>query len=182
MIGGMTAEELLRLSERECRHELWRGELRSLPFNDVQHSDAASNICFPLSCWIDQQRLGRTVIGVGFRLASDPDTVRAVDVAFLSGARLRKQGRTEGYWPGGPDLAVEVVSVFDLAQEVRLKVADLLGGGARLIWLVFPNTQTVTVYRVDGSVEERTVGQSLDGEDVVPGFSLPVAEVFNTEI
>lgn len=170
------------MSERECRCELKRGELLRHPFDDWQHALIASNVAGDLTLWVDAHRLGEVVLGVGFQVERAPATVRAIDIAFLSRERLAALGRAEGYPLGGPHLAVEIVSGFDLAQALQLKIRGLLAGGTRLLWLVYPSTETVMVYRANGSVEERTLSQSLDGEDVVPGFSLPLADVFSTAI
>ena len=109
-------------------------------------------------------------------------TVRAPDVSFVARERITPGQRYPGYWLGAPDLAVEVVSPNDSAQELRTKIAEYLASGTRLVWVAYPRTQTVTIYHADGAVEERSIGQTLDGEDVVPGFSLPVAEVFSTDL
>ncbi len=189
MIGPMaidsrllTGDDLLKMPDDGFKYELKRGELIRMAPPGFDHGCYGNNVNLPLAAHVKRDRLGVVVFEVGFKLESDPDTVRAPDVAFVSRERLLAVDSRHGYWVGAPDLAVEVISPGDSAQELREKVAEYLAAGARLVWLVYPRTQTVTVYRANGTVEERTVGQTLDGEDVVPGFSLPVAEVFATEL
>ncbi|SRR5581483_2343477 len=189
MIGPMaidsrllTGDDLLKMPDDGFKYELKRGELIKMPPPGVDHGDYGSNIHGPLWQYARSRRLGKVFPEVGYKLESNPDTVRAPDVSFIARERITPGHRYPSYWPGAPDLAVEIVSPGDSAQELREKVAEYLAAGARLVWLVYPRTQTVTVYRANGTVEERTVGQTLDGEDVVPGFSLPVAEVFATEL
>lgn len=132
----------------------------------------------PLASYVDGESLG-VVFGAetGFLIARDPDTVRAPDVAFVSAGRV---GATlpKGFFPGPPDLAVEVLSPEDRASEVLAKVGDWLEAGCRLVWVVDPRTRTVTVYRGLSEVRVLRNGETLSGEDVVPGFSAPVSRVF----
>jgi Uma2 family endonuclease len=178
----VTADELLAMPDDGFKYELRKGELIRMPPPGVDHGDYGNNINVPLWNYVRTRRLGKVFGEVGFKLALDPDTVRAPDVSFISRERLTPGRRYPGYWEGAPDLAVEVVSPNDSAQGLRDKIAEYLAAGTRLIWVVYPRTRTVTVYRANGTLEERSVGQTLDGEDVVPGFSLSVADVFDTEL
>ncbi len=89
-----------------------------------------------------------------------------------------READANDYWPIAPDLAVEVVSPSDRAAEVLAKVAEYLEAGTRLVWVVYPQTQKIVVYRPSADVQLLSVGDTLEGEDVVPGFACPVAEVF----
>ncbi|MHC4108635.1 MAG: Uma2 family endonuclease, partial [Planctomycetota bacterium] len=113
----------------------------------------------------------------GFRIASDPDTVRAADVAFISkdvlGAKI-----TKGYWPGPPDLAVEVVSPHDTASALEVKVQDWLRAGAKQVWVADPSQATVSVYRLSDPLAVYKKSDALKAEDLLPGFSLKVADLF----
>ena len=92
-------------------------------------------------------KLGRVYAAeTGFRLALDPDTVRAPDVAFVRQERIEEVGKVEGYWPGAPDLAVEVISPGDLYTEVEEKVFTWLEGGTRLVIVVDPRRRTAAVF------------------------------------
>lgn len=85
---------------------------------------------------------------------------------------------TPGYWPGAPDLAVEVLSPDDRRSELVRKAHQYLRHGARLVWLVDPKKHTLTVFRPDGDPTVLTIEDQIDGEDVIPGFRLPLAKLF----
>ena len=175
----MTAEELLRLPDDGLRHELVRGELRTMSPAGFEHGSVTARVHVALWNFVDPRGLGQVVVGeVGFRLTNDPDTVRAPDVAFVRAERLREIGRPRGYWPGAPDLVVEVISPHDLYTEVDEKVAEWLEYGARLVLVVNPRRRTVAVHRPGQPVRILTEDDALDGEDVVPGWLLPVRDLF----
>jgi Uma2 family endonuclease len=175
----MTADELLRLPDDGCRYELVRGELRTMSPAGFEHSDVALEIGASLRTYVHTRRLGRVVgSDAGFRLSSHPDTVRSPDAAFVRAERLREIGRPRGYWPGAPDLVVEVVSPNDLYTEVADKVAEWLEYGARLVFVVNPRRRDVAVHRPGQPVRILTEDDTLDGEDVVPGWALPVRALF----
>jgi Uma2 family endonuclease len=114
----------------------------------------------------------------GFKLAANPDTVRAPDVAFVRRERADEVGDTDGYWPGAPDLAVEVISPGDLYTEVEETVLAWLEAGTRMVIVLNPRRRTAQVYRSPNQVRVLLEGDTLDGEDVVPGWTLPVAALF----
>ena len=111
-----------------------------------EHGWIVTNVTVPLAVFVKQRSLGR-VFGAetGFRIGHDPDTVRA-DVAFVTAMRVGVE-LPPGFFPGPPDLAVEVLSPDDRAGEVLAKVQDWLDAGCRAVWVVDPRTRTVTVYR-----------------------------------
>lgn len=115
----------------------------------------------------------------GFKVATNPDTVLAPDVGFVAKDRLPDDLSTlVGFFPGAPDLAVEVVSPGDTYHEVETKVARYLDAGTQLVWVVRPKQKRVEVHRVDNTSALLSVGETLDGESVVPGFTLPIARIF----
>ncbi len=145
----------------------------------AKHGDIALEIGSRIRIHTTDHRLGRTFgAETGFLLTRNPDTVRAPDAAFVSQARLPESGVPAGYFPGAPDLAVEVVSPGDTAGEVEEKVQMWLAHGASLVWVIHPATRTVTVYRRDGSANVLHNDDLLDGEAVLPGFSFPVDRLF----
>jgi Uma2 family endonuclease len=175
----MTADELARLPRGRSRHELVRGELRTMPPAGFEHGGVSIRIGNPLANYVLAQQLGEVVIGeVGFQLTTDPDTVRAPDVAFVAAERLPRVGVVRGWWQGAPDLAVEVISPNDLYTEVDEKVAEWLEYGTRLVFVVNPRRRTVAVHRSGQPVRILTEADVLEGEDVVPGWSLPVGDLF----
>lgn len=177
----VTAEELLGMPDDGFRYELVGGELKRMAPAGSEHGYVAMRFGRLLGNYVEANGLGRVyAAGTGFKLASDPDTVRAPDVAFVRRERVEAAGRVEGFWPGAPDLAVEVVSPGDTHAEVTGKALAWLGAGCRMVLVADPDRGSVTVYRSreDVSILVAEAGDVIDGADVVPGWRLPVAEVF----
>ncbi|WP_207955791.1 Uma2 family endonuclease [Rubrobacter marinus] len=176
-----TAEELLRMPDDGSRYELVEGKLRKMAPAGDAHGYLALRIASRLERHVDANGLGRTYAAeTGFKLSSDPDTVRAPDAAFVGRERVEKAGRVRGYWPGAPDLVVEVVSPNDTHSEVIGKALAWLAAGSRMVLVVDPDKFTVTVYRSRDEIRVLTAdaGDTIDGADVVPGWTLPVGELF----
>jgi Uma2 family endonuclease len=174
-----TAEQLLR-TPGLGRCELVEGELLMMSPAGYEHGRIVVRITRPLANFISQNRLGDlTGAETGFQIAHDPDTVRAPDVAFVRAQRVPAEP-VQGYFPGPPDLAVEVLSPDDRAGEVLAKVRDWLQAGCRRVWVVDPRTRTVSVYRSQSEVVVLSQSDTLSEEDLLPGFRLPVAEIFAT--
>ena len=108
----------------------------------------------------------------------NPDTVRAPDAAFVRRERVEEVGETAGYFPGAPDLAVEVVSPGDAYAEVEGKVAAWLGAGTRMVIVVDPSNRLVRVHRGPSDVTTLTESDEIDGVDVVPGWRMPMRWLF----
>ena len=176
---GLTAEELFWLPNNGKRRELVKGELREMPPASGLHGIYGGRLQAYLGYYVLTQRLGKVLsAGTGFIIARAPDTVRAPDIAFVSQKRL-PDPLPDGYLPIAPDLAVEVVSPNDTKREVMEKVGEWLDAGVRLVWVVEFRKRTITVYRSRQQVLVLTEENILEGGDVVPGFSLPVQDVFN---
>src|SRR5688572_21746086 len=106
-----TADELFDLPDDGMRHELVRGELRTMPPTGSEHGDEESVFDGSIGPYVRARKLGRVFVGeTGFVLETDPDTVRAPDIAFVTRERLAESGVPRGYYRGAPDLAVEVIS------------------------------------------------------------------------
>ncbi len=175
----VTAEELIRMPGDGFRYELVRGELRQMTPAGNVHGRVAMNVGISLGSHVKAHDLGAVYAAeTGFRLAGDPDTVRAPDVAFVSRERLEEAGETEGYWPGAPDLAVEVISPGDSYVEVEEKVFGWLEAGTKMVVAVNPRKRSATVYRSLADITVLTETDVLDGGNVVPGFRLAVQEIF----
>lgn len=161
------------------RHELVRGQLITMPPAGNIHGDRTMRLGWRLAQHVESNDLGIVYAAeTGFKLATDPDTVRGVDIAFVSKIRLAEAGDVEGYWPGAPDLAIAVISPSDTYTEVEEKVAEYLQAGAKAVWVVNPRRRTITVYRSLGEITILTGQDMLEGGDVIPGFRCPVSDVF----
>jgi Uma2 family endonuclease len=142
----MTAEELYDLPDREMPCELVRGERRMMTPAGYDHGRIESKLAYALSHCVVQNSLGAILTSdTGFLLARNPDTVRAADVAFLRRDRVDPPDRQGPYYPGAPDLAVEIVSPTDRAGEIDEEVQDWLNHGCQVVWLANPTWRTVTV-------------------------------------
>lgn len=169
-----TAEELLRLPDDGYRYELVQGELKKMSPSGFEHGRIAARIAIHLGGYVRQHRLGEVLVAeAGFVLARGPDTVRAPDVSFVRADRIV---RTDGFMPGPPDLAVEVMSPSDLHSEVAFKTSQYLQTGTRAVVVVDPTKRIVYVHRTAAGtiVPDAT----LEVEDVVPGWKMPLSEIF----
>jgi Uma2 family endonuclease len=175
----LTADDLLKKPHDGYRYELVKGELIKEPSAGNIHGKRAMRLGWRLAQHVEGNDLGVVFAAeTGFRLATDPDTVRAPDVAFVTRTRIEEAGEFEGFWPGAPDLAVEVISPGDLYIEVEEKVEEYLNAGARAVWVVDPRRRTITIYRSLTEITILTENDTIEGGDIIPGFSCPVAEVF----
>lgn len=175
----MTAEELLDMPDDGFRYELVRGELVKMPPAGHMSSFYELIIGAELRSFVRAHGLGR-VYGAsgGFRLETNPDTVLAPDAAFVRQERVEAEGDTDGFFPGVPDLVVEVISPSDRYSDVEAKVVAWLNAGARTVIVVNPRNRTAKVYRSPTDVVVLTEADTLDGGDVVPGWRMPVADIF----
>ena len=143
------------------------------------HGRIAMNAGILLGQYVKQHDLGVVLAAeTGFKIFSNPDTVRAPDAAFVRRERVKAIGEIEGYWPEAPDLAVEVVSPNDRFSEVEVKIADWLGAGTRMVLVVNPRGNNVTVRLPEGEVRILSGEETIDGGEVVPGWTPPVSELF----
>jgi Uma2 family endonuclease len=175
----LTAEDLLAMPGDGMRYELVKGEVRTMPPGGSEHGAVGIRLSTPLAQHVEAHRLG-VVFGAetGFILSRDPDTVRAPDIAFVRQERIPRAGLPKTYWPGAPDLAVEIMSPSDRVFEVDEKVEEWLVAGTKMVWVVNPRQRTVTVYRPDATPVVLSKNDQLDGQDIVPGFSRRVADTF----
>ena len=175
----VTADELLMMPDDGFRYELVKGELKRMSPTGDEHGRVTMELAYALYQYVKLNNLGRVYAAeTGFKLESDPDTVRAPDIAFVSMERIQAAGRIQGYRGGAPDLAVEVLSPGNTKREMAEKVKDYFAAGARLVWIVNPRLKTVAVYRSLSDIVTLTEKDMLDGGGVVPGFQIPVAEIF----
>jgi Uma2 family endonuclease len=174
----ITAEEFARMPDPPdgSKQELVRGEIITMPPPGGLHGVCCSKIDRRVGNFIDDHQSGTiTSNDAGFISERDPDTVRGPDISFWKKERLPEV--PEGYIPIPPDLAVEVVSPSDHYSRVQQKVRHHLTHGVQLIWVVDPLDRSVTVYRSLEKFRILTENDTLTGEDVLPGFSIRVADL-----
>lgn len=177
--GRMTAAELYQLSLPHKRTELVRGILMVREPAGFAHGAVAGTMFARLADYVRARRLGLVLAAdTGFKIFSDPDTVRAPDVAFVSRERVPSP-LPRGFAEFAPDLAVEILSPDDRPGEVLAKAGDWLEAGTRLVWVVNPYFSRARVYRADGSETALEGDGLLDGEDVIPGFACHLTEVLH---
>ena len=171
----VTADELLAMGEG--RRELIYGEVIEMAPAGEEHGYVEGDIYHYLSIHVKANGLGRIYPSdTGFLLATDPDLVRVPDVAFVRRERIV---RTPKYYPGAPDLAVEVVSPGDSYSDVNEKVKMWLEHGTMEVWVVDPRRQTVQVFKHrKGADVTLSKGDEIDGDDLLPGFRLPLENIF----
>lgn len=178
--ASMTAEDLFVISSDDTKTELLGGTLVRTPPTGGVHGKVAARIGRLLDEYVEARRLG-IVCGAetGFILQRDPDVVRAPDVSFIAQHRIPSAGEPEAYWPFAPDLAVEVVSPSDRADDLQEKIVEYFAAGTRLVWVVHPRTRIIFAYRSPREVRALGEGDQLVADDVLPGFSCPVKRCFD---
>jgi len=177
--GSYLPEDLL-VSGREGRYELIDGQLREKPPMGIEANLVALELLRRLGNHVSPQRLG-FVTGMegGYQIfPHEPRRVRYPDGSFIRAGRLPGNKPPRGHSKIVPDLVIEVVSPNDLAEEIDERLTDFLRAGVSRFWVVYPLTRHVQVYRRDGSGLRIGPEGALDGEDVLPGFSCPLAELF----
>lgn len=176
----MTVEDLLAMPDDGYhRYELIRGELKTMAPSRHTHSRQASRIDRRMGTYAEDNNLGEAYTADGgFVIDRNPDTVFAPDVAFVRRERVEAADDSEVYFPGPPDIAVEVISTHDRLTEVAAKVTQYLDAGTLMVIVVNPRNHTVHVHTPDGVIS-LTEGDTLDGGDVLPGWSMPVADIFS---
>jgi Uma2 family endonuclease len=183
-MGPVTVDELLALPDDGWMYELVEGRLVRVPPPGGEHGGVTGNLHIALGIWIVPRRLGRVLAAeTGFQL--DQSTVLAGDVAFVRRDRLpaRESAEWKRYWQLAPDLVAEVASPSQSRNDLEAKARTWISAGVRLVWLVWPDTQQVDVWRTDAQGTAQLVttlksGDALDGMDVLPGFTYPLADLF----
>jgi Uma2 family endonuclease len=161
-------------------YELVNGELKEVAVSK-ESSRVGARVCRELVAHCDTHAAGWVYgLDMGFRcFAGEPDRVRKADVAYVSLARMPAETyQDEGYCSVVPDLVVEVTSPNDYASEVAEKRDEWLAAGVRTVWIIEPETRTVHVHRADGSYAFLRTGDTLTAPDLLPGFAVPVANLF----
>ncbi len=175
----MTAEELLRLPRGTWRYELVNGKLRRMAPSGFTHGTVAAEIGARLTTFVREQGLGQVCAAeTGFFLRRDPDTVRAPDAAFVSTATLERASPAGGFFPGAPDLAIEVISPSDTHTNVEEKVAEWLAAGTKVVVVLDPRRKATRICRPGGEVLTLGPADTLSVADLLPGWLVPLSEIF----
>lgn len=176
----MTAEQLWEMPEIPgTQLELVRGGLIEVPTPGAIHNMIVGLMYRLISAFASDHRFG-VVFGdnMGYVLHRGPDTVRIPDVSFVAWEHVPESGIPEGSWLIPPDLAVEVVSPSDHADDVYDKAREYVESGVRIVWVLWPKRRAVSVHTRDEKTAELGPDAALDGGDVLPGFSVRVSELF----
>lgn len=182
----VAARALLALGDAGSGYELVEGVLVKMTPTGGGHGYVALDLGGALRAFVKPRRLGVVLAAeTGFQLNppdKPPDTVLAPDVAFVQAERVPAQGSPEweGYWPLAPDLVVEVASPGQRKSDIAAKARTWLAAGTRMAWVVWPARRQVDVWRSCSDQPTATlgIGDALDGLDVLPGFTYPLADLF----
>ncbi len=169
----------MTLPDDGFRYELVAGELQMMSPAGFEHGVVVSRLGRRLGDFIEENALGETTgAETGFLIATNPDTVLAPDLAFVRANRILDKDLPRTYWPGAPDLAVEVKSPNDRAAEVLIKVGRWLAAGSQAVWMIDPVTRTAVVHTAKGPSPTLRASDLLEGGEVVPGFRCLLRELF----
>ena len=176
---SMTAEDLLAMPSDGNSYELVRGELRMMTPAGFEHGRIAMRLGWRIGRHVEENDLGEVLAAeTGFTLERSPDTVRAPDVAFVRRDRVPSPPERQKFAELAPDLAVEVISPSNKPSEIEEKISDYLNSGVRLIWVVYPETQSVVEHRPNTASNTLGPEDVVQADDVLPGFTCSVAELF----
>ena len=173
----LTAEEFyLFCCQNDGRYELIEGEVVESSLPDDVHGETTANVGAAFNNYRRYLGAGQARVSTGYTLRTGPDTVRGPDVSFVF--RPRVEGRGSGFPVGAPDIAVEIVSPSDTAAGMARKVAEYLAAGSLRVWVVYPAGRRVVIHRADGPVISYGGGDVITDKELLPGFSLPLSEIF----
>jgi Uma2 family endonuclease len=171
-----TIEEVAQLPDDAFRYALIRGVLYRYPPRMPRDGRIVAATGRHVSNYMVEHRLGFGFSGSGFILERNPDTLLCPDLSFVRVERMPVD--VDGYPELAPDLVVEIAPPSPSGPSIEEKTAIYLAAGVRLIWVVDPARRTVSVLRADGNERLLTEDEVIDGEDVLPGFHLPVSQLF----
>jgi len=175
----VTAEELLLMPDDDRPVELVNGELIWMTPTGYKHGHLVGLVYGALRDHVRSTGAGEVLAGEpGFVLRRSPDTVRAPDVAYIDASMIPGPDDELRFIDGAPNLAVEILSPTQSRAEVDAKACEYIACGSRLVWVIYPQPRTASVWRADGTTEHVPPDGYLRGEDVLPGFELRLAELF----
>ncbi|PYV27724.1 MAG: hypothetical protein DMG24_03975 [Acidobacteria bacterium] len=176
----LSVEDYAALDEPEgVRYELSEGELIVTPSPNFFHNQIRDEFNARLRAFVKSEKLGSVISEMDFKLVGA--TVRRPDVAFISAHRLRNIDLEQVPLPVAPDLAIEIVSKNDRAADLLVKVSQCLAAGTRAVWLFYPNTRLAYRYlpgKLEPEVRSAGAGHTFEEPELLPGFSIPLDQVF----
>ncbi len=175
----LTADEFYEFCcQNDGRYELVDGKVVELAPVFRRHGRTASNITTSFNNYCRLTEAGWSEVEVGYTVRSGPDTVRGPDVSLILGVPPSSDEEESGFVRGAPTIAVEVVSPSNAEAEMQRKVAEYLAAGSQRVWIAYPSTRTVLVHRADGTTIAYTGDDVITDEELLPGFSLPLSDIF----
>jgi Uma2 family endonuclease len=174
----VSVDDVLRLAERDENFELVDGELVPMSPTGVLHGQIEGLVYSVLYSHVEEHQLGLVVVGdVLFRLDVEGRLARAADVAFIRSDRLPGEQTPLGAFIGAPDLAVEIISPGNTANEIQQKIGHWLNHGTQGVLVMYPEYRSVVLWKPDGAI--RLQGDDvLDLDPIVPGFRCKVSRLF----
>jgi len=169
----LTLEEFARLPDEPGKQELSNGEVIVEPPAQAIHAEICWRMIEALRDHLKRMGSGRVYQEAGFRL--NAETVRQPDLAVLA---TRPPVPETGWFAGAPDIAIEVLLPGNFAEDVETKISQYLSAGSKLVWIVMPKIRQVRVCRADSTQTTLREPDSLTGEPVLPGFTLPLSQLF----
>jgi Uma2 family endonuclease len=175
----ITADEVATWPEEKRRGELLKGVWVPMTMAGWRHGEIVARIVHELFKYLDENPCGKVACNdPGTKLESDPDLLRAPDIGFIAAEHISPEGLPDQWWQGGPDLTVDVVSPSQGVSELIDKAQEFLRAGTRVAWVVDPSRRCILVCTLPDHVTVLHEADILDGGDVLPGFTVPVAQVF----
>ncbi|MGA3023628.1 MAG: Uma2 family endonuclease [Bryobacteraceae bacterium] len=169
----ISLEEFARLPDEPGKQELSNGELVIVPPVKFIHNKISRRLFRVLDAWVSATGVGEVWHEAGFQLG--PCTVRQPDVGVVLGHRVAAD---DAWLQGAPDIAIEVLSPGNAAQDIELKIAEYLAAGGKSVWIVSPKASHVRIYRADGTWTLLDETKTLSDESVLPGFALLLSKLF----
>ena len=179
----LTADEFYDFCcQNEGRYELERGIIVEKDGPAKPKTRMALNIASAMFLFVHHNSLGRVRVETGYYIETNPDSQRDPDVTFLTAARVSGEDNGTLTYPAPPGIAVQIVSTSSVTAEMEPKVKEYLAAGSRRVWVVYPATATasrrVVIHHPDGATTTHTGDDVITDDGLLPGFSLPLSEIF----
>lgn len=172
-----TDEEFMALPDGD-RYELVNGELIIAGNSGMEHGNLGAFLCGLLEIYARRNKLGST-FDSSTAFTMKIGNKRSPDVSFVAKDRLKGLKKLpKGFFQGAPDLAVEIISPSNTFDEIHTKIVEYFDSGSKLVWVIHPDEESVLVYHKPQPDKLLQRSDSLDGETIIPGFTLPLAELF----